>query len=155
MRIQNIFFAVLNPVMRTLLKSRFHRLASRDITILSYRGRKTNRRYETPLSYVYRQQDILLLSSYNTRWWQNFTDEPYPVELLVKRKTLRGMATLHSGQSEFLSSNVAFFLKQLPRDASIYSVKMDSAGDPIESTLKDIGDRVILVVVELDAQNNN
>ena len=155
MRIQNIFFAVLNPVMRTLLKSRFHRLASRDITILSYRGRKTNRWYETPLSYVYREQNILLLSSYNTRWWQNFTDEPYPVELLIKRKTLRGMATLHSGQSEFLSSNVAFFLKQLPRDASIYSVKIDAAGDPTENTMKDIGDRVILVVVELDAQNNN
>ena len=65
------------------------------------------------------------------------------------------MATLHSGQSEFLSSSVAFFLKQLPRDASIYSVKMDSAGDPTENTMKDIGDRVILVVVELDAQNNN
>ena len=155
MRIQNMFFAVLNPVMRILLKSRFHRLASRDITILSYRGRKTNRWYETPLSYVYREQNILLLSSYNTRWWQNFTDEPYPVELLVKRKTIRGMATLYSGQSEFLSSNVAFFLKQLPRDASIYSVKLDPAGDPTENTMKDIGDRVILVVVELDAQNNN
>ena len=155
MRIQNIFFAVLNPVMRTLLRSRFHRLASRDIAILSYRGRKTDRRYETPLSYIYREQNILLLSSYNTRWWRNFTEEPYPVELLIKRKILRGKATLYSGQSEFLSSNVAFFLRQLPREASVYSVKLDSAGEPTETTMKEIGDRVILVVVELEAQNND
>ena len=155
MRIQNIFFTVLNPVMRILLRSGFHRLASRDITILAYRGRKTDRSYEIPLSYVYRGQNILLLSSYNTRWWRNFTDEPYPVELLVKRKTLRGKATLHSGQSEFLSSHVAFFLKQLPRDASIYGVKMDLSGEPTKTTMERIGDRVILVVVELEAQNND
>ena len=49
----------------------------------------------------------------------------------------------------------SLFLKQLPRDASIYSVKMDSAGDPTENTMKEVGERVILVVVELDAQNNN
>jgi len=155
MRIQNIFFAVLNPFMRTLLKSRFHRLASRDIAILSYRGRKTDRWYETPLSYVYRGQNILLLSSYNTRWWRNFTDESYPVELLVKGKTLKGKATLHSGQSEFLSSNVAFFLRQLSRDAAIYGVKVDPSGEPTKTSMEKIEDRVVLVVIELEAQKND
>ncbi len=146
-----MFFAILNPIMRTLLKSRFHKLASKDIAILSYAGRKTGQWYETPLSYVRQGQNILLLSSHNTKWWRNFTSEPYPVELLVRRKTLTGNAMLYSGSTEFLSSNVTFFLKQLPRDAPIYGVKLNSAGAPTEATMDKIGERVILVVVELKA----
>tara|TARA_A100001015_G_scaffold293645_1_gene370472 strand:- start:1614 stop:1841 length:228 start_codon:yes stop_codon:yes gene_type:complete len=75
--------------------------------------------------------------------------------LLVKRKTLTGNAMLYTGNTEFLSSNITFFLKQLPRDASIYGVKLDSGGLPTDATMDKIGERVVLVVVELKAHSDN
>ena len=155
MRIQNIFFAGLNPLMRYLLKSRFHGIASDNIAILSYRGVKTGHEYETPLSYVKRGETILFLSNYNTRWWRNFSDEPYAVKLLIKKKTILGQARLYSGKSEFLLSGVAYFLNKLPRDASIYKIKLDSDGNPTKTSMDNIEDRVILVAVEETKHKGN
>ena len=155
MRIQNIFFSGLNPVMRALLKSRFHRVASRSISLLCYRGIKTGYEYETPLSYVRCGESILFLSNYETRWWRNFTTEPYSVKVLVERKILFGQARLYSGESDFLTSNVAYFISQLPRDAPIYGIKLESDGSPTAASMERIEDRVVLVAVELGAQSNS
>ena len=46
MQIQNTLYRVLlNPVMRSLLRSRFHGFASRNLGILCYRGRRSGRNF--------------------------------------------------------------------------------------------------------------
>ena len=62
MGLQTLFYQALNVPMRALLRSPFHGLASANLCLFLYAGRKSGRRYETPLSYVRDGSRIWLLS---------------------------------------------------------------------------------------------
>ena len=150
MRVQNVIYAVLNPCIRKLLESRYHAIASHNILILKYKGRKSGREYQTPLSYVRQKDSIFLLSNYKTRWWRNFSSDPIPVEMLITGNEVSGFATLYTGQSALLLSAVTYFLTKLPRDARIYGVRIDAAGLPTQATINNVYERVVLLIVEVD-----
>lgn len=149
MRIQSLLYAALNPVMRALLRSPLHTVASRNLGLLCYRGRRSGRRFETPLSYVREGSTIRFLSSRETRWWTNFRAGPLPVEVEIGRKRHAGVARLLEHDSDALREGVRRFLTALPRDAMVYGIKLDPDRRPRESDLAKVGDHVILVEVEL------
>jgi hypothetical protein len=153
MRIQSLLYAALNPAMRALLRSPLHGVASRNLGLLCYEGRRSGRRFETPLSYVREGSTIRFLSSRETRWWTNFRAGPTPVEVEIGRKRLAGVARLIEHDSEALRNGVRGFLTALPRDAMVYGIKLDSDRRPRESDLAKDGDHVILVEVQLAASD--
>ena len=57
-----------NPAMKWLLRSPLHWPWSRWFLIIEWTGRKTQRRYRTPVSYV-RQGDEILITT-GDRWWR-------------------------------------------------------------------------------------
>jgi hypothetical protein len=152
MRAQNLFYnAVLNPVIRALLRSPLHRIASRNIGLLCYRGRKSGRRFETPLSYVRDGNVVRFLSSHDTRWWLNFRDDATTVEVEMSGSRHPGTARLFEGDSDALRDGVRQFLTALPRDAMIYGIKLDAERKPREADIEAVGRHVILVEVDLDS----
>jgi hypothetical protein len=152
MNIQNAFYGyVLNPVMRALLRSRFHTFASRNLGILCYRGRKSGRAFETPLSYVREGQRIAFLSSHATRWWTNFRAGPTAVEILAAGEVLSGKARVWEEDCDALRDGVRRFLSALPRDAKVYGIGLDGERKPRETDLASAAGRLVLVEVELDA----
>ena len=62
----------LNPVMRGLLRSPLHGIASHNNGIVHFSGRKSGRKLSTPLSYTREGNIVRLLSNQSTRWWLNF-----------------------------------------------------------------------------------
>ena len=52
MQLQSLLYATLNTPIRALLRSPLHGIASRNLALLHYRGRKSGREFVTPLSYV-------------------------------------------------------------------------------------------------------
>jgi hypothetical protein len=153
MRIQSLLYAALNPPMRALLRSPMHGVASRNLAILDYRGRKSGRRFSTPLSFVREGSVVRFLSSHNTRWWMNFKDGPTPVEIEIARTTVSGTARLLDSDSDALRNGVRRFLTALPRDAAIYGIGLDSNRKPRESDIEKKANHVVLVEVELDEEN--
>jgi hypothetical protein len=150
MRVQNVFYNLaLNPVMRRLLRSRFHRMASGNLGLLCYRGRQSGRPFETPLSYVRGGNAVRFLSSHDTRWWRNFRDEDTPVEVEIAGTKHPGTARLFECDSEALRTGVREFLTALPRDAMVYGIKLDADRKPRESDIESAARRLILVEVEL------
>jgi hypothetical protein len=149
MQLQSLLYATLNPPMRALLRSPFHRIASRNLALLRYRGRKSGREFVTPLSYVREGTLVRFLSSHNTRWWTNFRDGPTPVEVEIARRTHSGVARVWDQDSETLRNGVKSFLTALPRDAMIYGIRLDADRKPRETDLAKTGDHVVLVEVEL------
>jgi hypothetical protein len=145
--------------MRALLRSPFHGVASRNLCLLRYAGRRSGRRYETPLSYVRDGGRVLLLSSRDTRWWTNFVPasneaEPAPdpeVEVLVEGRRLRGRArTLHHDRTR-LRDDLRTFLTALPRDAVIFGIRLDGDRRPREDSLESALPRIVMVGVRLAA----
>lgn len=61
-----------NPVMRVLLGSPLHWPLSRWFAVLSWSGRKTGRRYSTPVSYV--REGTTAWVTTGDRWWHNLAD---------------------------------------------------------------------------------
>jgi hypothetical protein len=150
MRLQSLLYATLNPPMRALLRSPLHGIASRNLAILDYTGRKSGRHFSTPLSFVREGSVVRFLSSHNTGWWKNFKDGPTPVEIEIACKTVSGVARLWDSDSEQLRNGVRRFLTALPRDAVIYGIGLDADRKPLESDIEKKANHVVLVEVELD-----
>lgn len=153
MRIQDLLYSTLNPPMRALLRSPFHAIASRNLALLRYRGRKSGREFATPLSYVREGNLVRFLSSRNTRWWLNFKDGPTAVEVEIARKVYSGKARLLTSEiedGEPLRRGVRAFLGALPRDAVVYGIGLDEHRKPREADIQSKSDHVILVEVEID-----
>ncbi len=157
MGLQSLLYEALNVPMRALLRSPLHGVASRNLCIFQYAGRRSGRRFETPLSYVRDGSRIWLLSSRDTRWWTNFvqdagdTSPGAPVEVLAEGALLRGRARTIQHDREKLLASLRQFLTALPRDAMIYGIGLERDRRPRETDLMQALDRVAMVEITLDA----
>jgi len=74
---------VANPILRWVLRSRFHGLASDSLLLLSYAGRRSGERFATPVAYE-RDGDAFVVTTFRDEvvWWRNFQDG-HPARLWV------------------------------------------------------------------------
>ena len=148
--IENWLYRVANPVVKVLLRSPLHGIASGNITLLHFRGRKSGREFVTPLSYVRENGTVCLMSAHSTRWWMNLREEGVPVSLEIARETYTGKARLWDGDSDELRERVRRYLCALPRDAKVYGIKLDGNRTPVEESLAKVAPELVFVEVELD-----
>ena len=92
--VENFAYKIANPIVKTLLRSPLHNIASGSLTLLHFTGRKSGRRFVTPLSYVRKQNTVWLLSAHSTRWWMNLRGSDTAVALEIARTTYSGKARL-------------------------------------------------------------
>lgn len=78
-----------NPLMRRLLDSSLHWPLSRWFAVLAWTGRKTGRRYSTPVSFVREGRTAYVTTG--DRWWRNLT-EGAPVAMCVAGRWREGTA---------------------------------------------------------------
>jgi hypothetical protein len=149
MRLASLLYATLNPVVTGLLRSPIHGIASANLCVFSYRGRRSGKAYSTPLSFMREGSTVRLLSSHNTRWWNNFLDGPVDVEIEIARKTYRGKARTLVEDGEAFRDGVRAFLTAVPRDSGIYGIKLDADRKPREGDIASAAGHVVLVEIEL------
>jgi hypothetical protein len=149
MRPAALAYAALNGPMRALLRSPLHWIASRNLCLLRYRGRRSGRTYTTPLSFMRTGDRVLLLTSHRTRWSQNFLDGPTDVTVEIGRVPYRGKARTIREDGEELREGVRTFLTAVPRDAVIYGIGLDRDRRPRERDVETAAGRVVLVEVTL------
>ena len=143
-------YKIANPFVKALLRSPLHGIASKNVALLHFRGRKSGREFVTPLSYVRENGTVCLLSAHGTRWWMNLREEGTPVSIEIARETLTGKARLWDGDSEALRERVRRYLTALPRDAKVYGIKLDESNRPVEESLAEVAPELVFVEVELD-----
>jgi hypothetical protein len=150
MRIENFFYAALNPLVQALLRSPIHGIASANLCVFHYTGRRSGRRFTTPLSFMREDSMVRLLSSHNTRWWNNFLDGPVDVEIEIERKTYRAKAQTLVEDSPEYREGIRTFLSAVPRDARVYGIKLDGNRRPREQDIENAVGHVVVVEVRLD-----
>jgi hypothetical protein len=76
---------LLNPVVRTLLRSPGHRVLSGSVLLLAYTGRRSGVRRELPVMYAgLGDRFVVIVGQPDTKtWWRNFTDDVRPVTVTV------------------------------------------------------------------------
>ena len=80
---------LMNPLLAALLRSPFHGRFSQQLMLLTFIGKKTGKRYTTPVGYV-RQDDHLIVFTHSA-WWKNFRGGA-PVSMWIAGKPYRGRA---------------------------------------------------------------
>ena len=151
-RIENLTYKIANPIVKALLRSPLHKIASSSLTLLHFTGRKSGRRFTTPLSYVRRRDTVWLLSAHSTRWWMNLRGGDAPVALEIARTTYTGKPRLWETDSTELRNRVRRYLSALPRDAKVYGIKLDDNKLPDEASLVRAAPQLIFVEIQLDSQ---
>ena len=134
MKIPEPLFLIINPTMRLLLRSPLHFLMSRSLLLITYEGRKSGRRYTTPLRYTREGEVIRCFTSDTTQWWRNLQGGK-EVSLRVAGKDGKYLAQIIKDDKQTLRAELEKYLAQFPQDAAYHEVGLDANKQPITEDL--------------------
>jgi hypothetical protein len=101
---------IVNPALRTILRSPIHRLASGRVALITYTGRSSGREYTIPCFYRDKGDEVTIAVGWPDRkvWWRNLTVDGGPVRLLIQGQELRGhaVATRDAGRDALVRVRV-------------------------------------------------
>ena len=92
--------------MRRILESPVHWPLSRWFAVLSWTGRKSGRRYTTPVSYVREGSTVWITTG--DKWWHNLTDSA-PVGMRLAGRWRDGEGIAVTGHAESLATHQRLF----------------------------------------------
>jgi deazaflavin-dependent oxidoreductase (nitroreductase family) len=78
-----------------LLRSPLHGVLSRGLLLITVTGRKSGRRYTTPVEYRLEADCVTIISRQGRTWWKNITGGA-PVTLHLRGRDVRGQAAILS-----------------------------------------------------------
>ncbi len=149
MTIPPAIIRVLNPVMKALLRSPLHGMASTNIMLITFTGRKSGRQYTTPVSYVREGQTVRCFTHADTPWWRNLRDGG-DVTLRIRGGDVAGRAEAIHEDPKRATDALQGFLRQVPRDAGYYDVAIGAKGEPNPGDLERAGEHTILIETQLE-----
>jgi deazaflavin-dependent oxidoreductase (nitroreductase family) len=85
---------LINALVRTVLRSPWHRLMSPRLLLLTFTGRKSGKAFTTPIRYVQEGETLRLKVLVKYPWWKNLREQP-TVRVLLRGKW-------HTGRAEVL-----------------------------------------------------
>jgi hypothetical protein len=134
-----------HKLMKRVLRSALHPVASGNTALLSFSGRKTGKRYTIPVSYVAENGMFLLMTKF--KWWRNLRGGAR-VNLTIKGRELEGVAETVE-DPEAIREGMREFLTRVPRDARFYEVEFDQDRQPRAADLAQASSSTILIRVEV------
>jgi len=119
----------LNPVIRCVLQSPLHSVASKRLLVLGYQGRKSGAQYQIPLVYVSHAGHIYCVTR-DTAWWKSAVQAPFVTVWLRGASQRMRAERADPGAPETRAAFVQF-LRDNPGTAQlIYQVPVDARGEP-------------------------
>lgn len=110
-------FSPVNPIVRRILRSRFHWLLSRYVIGLEFTGVKSGRQYFVPVSYSQRDDGEVSVMTYRRRnWWRNLRGGR-PLHVWLRGERLPARATVVEDDYEEIERGLAG--RGLARRASV------------------------------------
>lgn len=149
MRIPDMFFPVVNRVMRLLLHSPLHRLMSGNVMVLYFRGRRTGQRRWTPVRYLREGEDgVICLTGRETGWWPNLLGEA-PVELQLAGRRVAATAQALPDDAERKDAALRRMMERFPADAAYHGIVLRRGEAISEEQYRQAVARDVLVVFQL------
>jgi len=140
-----------NSIIKWLLSSPLHFFVSNNMMLITYRGRKSGKKYSTPVNYFPardEQGEYLATTSLAERtWWRNLRGGA-PVTVRVKGQDLKAKAQANE-DDEIVSQGIFEFLSESPNIAKYYQVELDDDGLPDRSDIARYAPGKVLIKVRL------
>jgi hypothetical protein len=135
MRLPESLFAIINALMRALLRSPLHGVVSRSIMLISYRGRKSGRELSTPLRYLRVGAGFRCFSDRTTKWWRNLQGGA-EVTLRIAGADVRCHAIAIIDDPARIRAALSDYLREFPQDAAYHHVRLDRERRPVPEDLE-------------------
>lgn len=136
MRIPDPLFAVINPLMRMMLRSTLHRLAGSDsLMLLEVTGRKSGRVFSIPIRYLRVDGTIHCFTTTHTGWWHNLLDGA-GVTLRIEGRDLPCRAKAIAREPDKVRSPIRHFLETFPQDAVYQEIGLNPDKSLVEGDLE-------------------
>jgi NADPH:quinone reductase len=90
-----------NPIVKAILRSPIHRLASGRVALITVTGRRTGRRFTIPVEYVRRDDRVTINVGWpeRKRWWRNLR-QPAPVVVRLGGRDYTGTAVAEGDEHD-------------------------------------------------------
>jgi deazaflavin-dependent oxidoreductase (nitroreductase family) len=140
-----------NATLSVMLRSPFHGRVSATLLLLTFRGRKSGKKYRFPVGYM---QDgggtLVVLTPKMRTWWKNFRAGG-PVSVYVQGKMRVGVAEVVLDDEDAVAEGIRTFLRRNPKATPMYRVELNAAGEPTLETLQRAVVNWVVVRIRLEA----
>ena len=127
-----------NDFMSWILRSPFHGMLSDGMMLITITGRKTGKKYTTPVGYYRENGYLWVITSRDRTWWKNLQGGAN-VDLLLKRKPIAATADRDLDEKA-VEARIYEYLRHVPQAAKPMKIHMED-GKPnpqdIANTAKD------------------
>ncbi|MEZ4712897.1 MAG: nitroreductase/quinone reductase family protein [Caldilineaceae bacterium] len=133
---RNWSLTIANPIMKFILRSPLHSMASSQIMLITVTGRKSGRKYTTPVNFVefgdFDDDGVLSIISHQHRtWWRNLRGGA-PVIIVLRGQRREAYAEVFEEPAE-VAELLYDHLLEVPQFAVPLGVGLDDEGVPIRA----------------------
>jgi deazaflavin-dependent oxidoreductase (nitroreductase family) len=137
-----------NDFMSWVLRSPFHGLLSNGMMLITVTGRKTGKKYTTPVGYYQQDGHLWVITSRDRTWWKNLRGG-VEVGLLLKRKPVTAFAEPDLDEKS-VEARMYQYLRHVPQAAKPLGIRVENGNVNAEDVACTAKDR-LFVRIKLSA----
>jgi hypothetical protein len=137
-------FAIINPVMRFLLRSPVHGLLSNSLMLITFTGRKSGKQFTTPVRYIQTGDTVRCFTAAENQWWRNLRSA-VRVSLLIKRQSGEYQAQALFDNPAVIKEQLVSYLALFPQDAAYHDIRLNKDKSLNEQDLEQAARNAIVV----------
>jgi len=143
-RIPELFFVIINPIVGLLLRSPVHGLWSESLMLITFTGRRTGRVYTTPVRYLESGDAVWVFTSLETKWWKNLRGGA-TVTLRIRGEDRPYRAEATADAPDNIRSALGEFLSHFPQDVPYYDIRLGPDGRVSQGDLEKAAQRTVWI----------
>jgi hypothetical protein len=143
-KIPEPLFAIINVIMRLLLRSPLHFISSSSLMLITFTGRNSGRQFTTPVRYFRDGETVRSFTSAESQWWRNLRGGA-DVVLRIEGRDAPYHATAVQNDSEEVRKRLQQYLGLFPQDAAYHDIRLNRDKSPVSEDLERASRSAILV----------
>jgi hypothetical protein len=143
MRLPEPLFLLINPMMRILLRSPLHFALSKSLMLITFTGKKSGRRFTTPVRYVRVGDTVRCFTSPENLWWRNLRGGA-AVSLRIEGHERPYWATIQ-GDPAAVRAALTHYLSLFPQDAAYHEIRLNPDRSLMAEDLERESQRAVVV----------
>ena len=136
-----------NDFMSWVLRSPLHGMLSNSMMLITVTGRKTGKKYKTPVGYYRESGYLWVITSRNRTWWKNLCNGA-EVSLLLKRKPVTAIAKLDLDE-KIVEARMVEYIQHIPQAAEQFGIRFENGNANAEDIARTAKSRLFVKIKEL------
>jgi deazaflavin-dependent oxidoreductase (nitroreductase family) len=136
-----------NGFISFILRSPLHVMFSKSILLITVTGRKTGKKYTTPVNYLHRGDELTIISLHTRTWWRNLRGGREVTIWLCGRKVTGKGQVIEDERG--VAAALTEYLQRAPNYAKYFDVALDAHGQPVSADVERQARSRVVIQVEL------